>query len=400
MDLKITFTVPNGNVNIYSDKNGKRTFSAGIENGNLNIEVYYDFCEKPLCLHGITEESDNVEINLISHKLELVINGKITDEEWCAGKCMFEYGDKINSSVKTEVSEFLYKEAILPAVIGHFENAEGWKPEKNVFVGDCMPYVNNGRYHVLYLKDRHHHQSKWGLGAHQWNHISTADFKHWDIHPTAVKITEPYEGSICTGSWIKKDVSEYLFYSIRMSDRSAAPLCRSISADGFHFEKDRDFSVKLSEKYHTPSVKDPKIFSDENGLYHMMVTTSLVKERKGCLAHLVSADLNSWKEEKPFFVNDTDDQPECPDLIKYNGFYYMVYSLGGKAHYMYAENLSGNWHLPKNPVIPCHAVPKGAVWNNKIIFTGFKYDTAEYTYAGTMTLKTAVSAENGELIFL
>lgn len=184
-----------------------------------------------------------------------------------------------------------------------------------------------------------------------------------------------------------------------MADGSAAPICRSISEDGFHFEKDTTFSATLSDKYHTPSVRDPKVFFDENGIYHMMITTSLASECKGCLAHLVSSDLNNWEEEQPFFVNETEEQPECPDLIKYNGFYYMIYSLGGKAHYMYAKNPTGKWLSPKNPIIPCHTVPKGAVWDNKIIFTGFKHETDAGRYAGVMTFKKAVSAETGELIF-
>lgn len=398
--LKIMFTVSGSDENIESSKNGKTTFRTEIKDGNLKVYIYYDVNEKALCLCADVKKDDLVEILLLPYRIELLTNGKIADEEWCVGNCLFEYGDEIKSNSKIDISEIFYEEQELPNVIGRFENAEGWKPEENVFVGDCMPYVTDGRYHVLYLKDRHHHCSKWGMGAHQWNHISTDDFKVWDIHPTAVKITNRYEGSICTGSWIKKEKKEYLFYSIRTADGSAAPISRSISSDGFHFEKDGYFSLILSEKYHTQSVRDPKLFLDDEGVYHMIVTTSLVKENRGCLAHLTSKDLNDWKEETdPFFINSDDEQPECPDLIKYKEFYYLIYSLDAKAHYMFSKNLSGEWEIPQNPIIPCHAVPKGAVWNDKIVFTGFKYETSEYQYAGVMTFKEAKADENGELIF-
>lgn len=130
MDLKITFSIPCENVNMYSVDNGKQTFSIKTENGNLETAVYYDFNEKPLYLCGKIEENDNVEINLISYKLELIVNGETVDEEWYAGKRLFLYGDEIVSNIKIAVSEFTYEEINSPSVIGHFENAEGWKPEK------------------------------------------------------------------------------------------------------------------------------------------------------------------------------------------------------------------------------------------------------------------------------
>ena len=260
-----------------------------------------------------------------------------------------------------------------------------------------MPYVSDDRYHVLYLKDRHHHRSKWGNGAHQWEHISTNDFKTWEIHPMAVEITEPYEGSICTGSWVKKDNTDYLFYTVRMANHSSAPIRRSISKDGYHFEKDNDFSIVLSSKYHGESARDPKVILSDDGLYHMFLTTSLIIEKKGCLAHLISKDLYEWEEtENPIYIANSSDQPECPDYIKYNGYYYLVFSLRSKAHYMISQKPLDGWRMPENPIIPCDSVPKGAVWNDKIIFTGFQPING---YAGTMTFATATNDENGVLIF-
>ena len=51
---------------------------------------------------------------------------------------------------------------------------------------------------------------------------------------------------------------------------------------------------------------------------------------------------------------------------------------------------------PENSIIPCESVPKGAEWNGRLIFAGFKRIGG---YAGTMTFKAATANQNGELIF-
>ena len=159
------------------------------------------------------------------------------DEEWPCGRHALESARREGDVSIVRVPRGI-SAAEPPAVLGTFEGAEGWKPEGDVFVGDCMPYADGGRYHVLYLKDRRHHQSKWGLGAHQWEHISTDDLCHWQIHPMAVAIEAPEEGSICTGSWIRRGETHYLYYTIRTCDGSPARVARSVSGDGWHFRRD------------------------------------------------------------------------------------------------------------------------------------------------------------------
>ena len=333
----------------------------------------------------------------MNHRIELYINGELKDEEWPAGKIFFEMGDMFVPEVKVAVSEYVEKNEEFPAVISSFENAEGWYPGNGVFVGDCMPYRRDDEYHVLYLKDRHHHKSKWGLGAHQWEHISTVDFKTWNIHTMAVPITDYTEGSICTGSWIKDGDKEYLYYTVRMGRGIPAPIRRSVSSDGYNFEKDKGFGFTVSDKYHGASARDPKVIKGEDGLFHMFLTTSLISENKGCLAHYVSKDMETWEDfGEPIYIAPNADQPECPDYFRYNGKYYLIFSLRGKAHYMVSDKPFENFVMPKDPIIPCESVPKGAEWDGKLVFTGFKRMNG---YAGSMTFKAATATETGELVF-
>ncbi|MBR4880745.1 MAG: hypothetical protein IKU19_02360, partial [Clostridia bacterium] len=200
MDIKIEFVAEQLPLYFVSHRDGRKRFEVEAFDGILTAAVQYDYDRSPLALSGEICGGDRVEIILLAHRIELYINGELKDEEWPAGHRLFEMSDVFVPETKVEVSEYIENISTRPAVISSFTNAEGWYPGNGVFVGDCMPYRRDDEYHVLYLKDRHHHKSKWGLGAHQWEHISTKDFVNWDIHPMAVPITDSAEGSICTGS--------------------------------------------------------------------------------------------------------------------------------------------------------------------------------------------------------
>ncbi len=394
--IKIKFSVPNEKKKLSASAKGLAIYTV---DDNVCIDIHYDFNATPLTVRGTVACGDEVMVIILNHRIELWVGDYLADEEWPFGRCMFDVDSNFEGSLNVSVQKTFYqKPEVVPTVISSFKNAEGWQPDKNIFVGDCMPYSYNGEYHIIYLKDRHHHQSKWHLGAHQWEHISTKNFESFDIHPTMVEIDDPIEGSICTGSWIVHNGIHYLYYTVRMADGSAAPIRRSISYDGYHYEKDLTFSFTLSQKYNGRSARDPKVILGEDRIYHMFLTTSIQEQNRGCLAHLTSTDMEHWTEEKePIYVSPDASQPECPDYIKYGEYYYLIFSHGGKGQYLYSKNPFDGWQTPQNPIIPCETVPKCAVWKQKLIFTGFKEGI--YDYAGTMTFKTATADQNGELLF-
>lgn len=396
-NLKLSFEINALPFYALSQKNGEKSLEIQTLDGGLSVSVKYDYDPRPLEVKSEIKRGDRVEVILLDHRIELYVNGVIMDEEWPDGNRLFCLGDIVTTEANIEINEFSDAEKVLPNVISSFENAEGWYPGNGVFVGDCMPYLRGDEYHVLYLKDRHHHRSKWGLGAHQWEHISTKDFKTWNVHPMAVPITEPWEGSICTGSWIEKSGREYLYYTVRRGKGLPAIISRSVSEDGYHFVKDKDFGFTVSDKYNKEVARDPKIVKDEEGLYHMLLTTVLVKEDKGCLAHYVSNDLEKWEEaENPLYVVENSDHPECPDYFKYNGKYYLVFSLRGRARYVVSDKPFEDFKMIDNTLIPCAGVPKCAEWGGRLVFTGFKVING---YAGSLTFKAARAKENGELVF-
>lgn len=397
-DLKLSFVLSGSPAYGVSFRGGIKSLEIEAFDGRIDCALRYDFHHQPLTLTAEAGAGDLIEVTLLPHRIALYVNGVLTDEEWPAGNRLFDSGDPIASDLRIEVSDYVQTHRPTPDVLSEFPEAEGWYPGGGVFVGDCMPYVRDGEYHVLYLKDRRHHRSKWGLGAHQWEHISTSDFRSWRVHPTAVPITDPSEGSICTGSWVRDGNKEYLYYTVRMCDGSPAPIRRSVSTDGFRFEKDEGFGFTLPERYHAASARDPKVIRAEDGRYHMFITTSLSREKRGCLAHFISDDLDRWSDAgEPIYLSPDATQPECPDYFVFRGRYYLVFSLRTKAHYRVSDRPFEGFREPKDSIIPCESVPKGAVWGDEVVFAGFRRMGG---YGGAMTFRRATASETGELIFL
>ncbi len=366
---------------------------ADYDGERLTIRCFFA-CDayKPLVLEADASGGDAL-FAVRPYRIELWVNGVLADEEWSIGEPLFSPADFTGEPfVPAAVTE---PDPVPPAVIGRIEGtAEGWRPGGGIFVGDCMPYTYEGRYHVLWLKDRRHHRSKWGFGAHQWEHISTGDFASWDIHPTAVEIDDPMEGSICTGSFIACGKKQYLYYTVRMADRSPAPISRSVSTDGVRFAKDRAFRLLLSERFHGPSARDPKVVRLADG-FHMFVTTTDLPSGRGALAHLRSPDGEVWTEVGPLYLAPDKRQPECPDFFTFAGWNYLVFSLGGTAHYLKARDFPERWE-GDGEAVPCGRVPKAAVYDGRLIFTGFR---AIEGYAGTMTFSEAIAESDGTLNF-
>ena len=401
----------------------------------VGVRVFSDYAADPLTLMapGLPEGAD-LALLVLPWRIELWANGRLTDEEWPSGSLFLsdvsaeawraagisvtsDPNDNDRANLPLRAPDFSTDCGISAndapeRIIGQLlsengENpAEGWRPrDPGVFAGDCMPYTDTDpdgveRYHVLYLKDRRHHRSKWHKGAHQWAHMSTRDFKNWDLHPLAVSIDDPSEGSICTGSWLKTaDGTHFLYYTVRQIDNSPAPILRSVSEDGYAFRRDPEFRIELSDRYHGPSARDPKIVRAGDGVYHMFVTTSLMTgdfAGRGCLAHLISRDGKTWEEREPIYISPDGDQPECSDYFAKNGWYYLIFSHRGRGQYRISRKPFSDWRMPERSDIPCESVPKMALWNGRILFTGFHRIEG---YAGTLTFTEAWQDPDGSLRF-
>jgi hypothetical protein len=217
-----------------------------------------------------------------------------------------------------------------------------------------MPFWHNGRYHLYYLLDENHHQGLSGLGGHQWAHASTVDLVHWEHHPLALPVTEPWEGSICTGSTVYHAGQFHAFYATRKRDRTQH-LSHAVSRDGLTFTKTEPNPFASPPAGYGPlDYRDPFVFCDGDGRWQMLVTARLadyaLPDRGGCLLRLSSADLWDWRIEGPLLIPGGGvgyrSVPECPDYFHWNGWYYLVFGLGLETHYRMARQPWGPWLRP------------------------------------------------------
>jgi hypothetical protein len=384
-----------GEVLSWKGKEGRCSTRWAIEDvqgwRSLHVELATDARPNPLHLFVplvvIGEGSPHeVVLRYLGYRLELFVDGVLLDEEWPMGAILpaesplVLSGDSITQMALWDhaISEdALAKLFGDPAALAERKNrylgtstpGQYWRPAgPNAYAGDCMPFFHEGRFHLFYLFDRHHHTSKWGLGAHQWAHMSTTDLVHWDQHPMAVPISDEQEGSICTGSTFFHDGVYYAFYAARTNDGSPAPLCGATSNDGIHFTKQPPLS-KLTAPYTGGSARDPVVFQEKStGLFHMLLTSSIqdpaIGNRGGCLAHLTSPDLKKWDQHEPFILPGYPGEPECADYFEWHGWYYLVFSNQGIARYRMSKNPMGPWLRPTVDVFegPQAAVMKTAAF--------------------------------------
>ncbi len=229
-----------------------------------------------------------------------------------------------------------------------------FKPAGNFFLGDCMPFACEGIFHLFYLLDEGHHQGLGGLGGHQWAHATTTDLIHWTHHPLALSITADWEGSICTGSVFYHAGTYHAFYATRLRDWTQH-LGHAVSQDGIHFEKTLPNPFASPPLGYAPKdYRDPFVFQDNEGSFHMLVTSQLetypLHDRGGCLLHLRSADLWDWQVVGPLLIPAGEpgyaSVPECPDLFEWNGWYYLLFGLGLQTRYRMARHPLGPWLRP------------------------------------------------------
>ena len=100
----------------------------------------------------------------------------------------------------------------------HRAGIQYWTPPgHNSWVGDVATFFYQGRYHVFYLYDRRHHQSKFGKGAHYFEHLSTTDFKTWTEHEAATPLEEQWE---CIGTGMPFVFNNRLCHQLRPAHRA------------------------------------------------------------------------------------------------------------------------------------------------------------------------------------
>ena len=380
----------------------------------------------PIALIG-TDRWHMVIVRHAGPNIDLFVDGVLVDEEWPMGMLRPQGATVLNigsgiypGEIKSaalwkrklsdgEVVSLSGGPAEVSARTGEYLGPESnqpqyWKPRGwNTNAGDTMPMFENGTFHLYYLFDRRHHHSKWGLGAHQWAHVSSTDLIHWQHHPMALPITDEAEGSMCTGSVFRNRGKYYAFYATRKPDRSEQ-LGVALSDDGVRFTKVLPTPFREPElPYRRGPNRDPFVFFDEaSGLYKMLVTAELAEpplaRRGGVLELLESRDLKEWKARDPFLApGNVGAQPECSDLFQWNDWYYLLFGQDGATRYRMSRKLNGPWLTPASDLLDdaqARVMKTAAFTGGRRMGVAF---VAEKGYAGNLIFRELLQKTDGTL---
>ncbi|MFV0343364.1 MAG: InlB B-repeat-containing protein [Anaerocolumna sp.] len=230
--------------------------------------------------------------------------------------------DKDFSSLKSpgsQENEYSYSTFFLPDVDGI----------NQPYVGDPMPYYEDGIYYIYYLKD----------GGDSYNHsiylTTTTDFVTYEEQDTPVleaSRTSEQDSWIGTGSVVKVGETNYLFYtghtaSVTAEFKEKIMVAKSDNLTSFNKVEGWEIAPP-SELGQKNDFRDPQAYVDsETGNINLTVTASQNGIAR-ILKYTLSSDLKTWKYDGIIFTNTEGDfwNLECSDTFRLGDTWYITYS--------------------------------------------------------------------------
>lgn len=252
--------------------------------------------------------------------------------------------DKDFSSLKTPGSQeasYEYKTFFLPEIDGITQP----------YVGDTMPYYEDGIYYIYYLKE----------DGDSYNHsiylTTTTDFINYTEQDEVVLEASRnggQDGWIGTGSVVKVEDKYYFFYTGHAASSSYEYQEKIMVAESDNltsFEKIADWDItppsSLGQKR---DFRDPQAYYDaETGKITLTVTASQSNVAR-ILKYTLSADIQDVQYDGIIFTDPTGDfwNLECSDTFKIGDIWYITYSAQDDTlWYAYSDQPFGPYSEPQ-----------------------------------------------------
>lgn len=284
----------------------------------------------------------------------------------------------------------------------------------NTWAGDVVNFYKNGTYHIIYFRDRHHHTSRWGGGAHTMHQIATKDFKTWVEHEEIIKLDEQRK-TVGTGTMFYHKGKYYFTHGWHTSRMvPVAKTSRSLFEDPYL--KENIESITYEEIYKNnlyPSgatylVSDDGInFKTSNIQFHISENPSVFvnKDNKlvlyagygsdGCW---LADDINGpWKKVGNLKMESGNMNPttECPSMFEQNGYKYLI---AGRTGFWMTNKNSDEFYdsaIKGYDIYDGLFVPMATIDDkNRIIYTGWLNG---YGWGSLMIHRELFQGDNGRL---
>jgi len=309
--------------------------------------------------------------------------------------------DKDFSKKRTPGSQeaaYEYKNFFLPSVDG----------VSQPYVGDCMPYYENGTYYIYYLKER----------GDSYNHsiylATTSDFVTYTEQQTPVleasKIGTDQDNWIGTGSVVKVDNEYYFFYtghaSVKLDCQEKIMVAKSDNLTSF--TKVAGWSIapdsSLGQKQ---DFRDPQAYYDSNSNKIILTVTASKDGEPRILKYSLNKDLSNVTYDGIIFTDELTNcyNLECSDTFELNGKYYLTYSAQDDTLWYAVSNTPyGNYTNPKRMDGKIFYAPKHVKGENDYYMVGWgrrsdspSSSTVE-AWAGNIVVHKLLQKQDGSLI--
>lgn len=230
--------------------------------------------------------------------------------------------DKDFSTLRTpgsQESAYAYKNFFLPGVDGISQP----------YVGDPMPYYENGVYYIYYLKE----------AGDSYNHsiylATTEDFvtyKEYDEPILESSRSGGQDGWIGTGSVVKAKDGYYFFYTGHAAGSTYEFSEKIMVAKGSsltHFEKVEGWDITPpAELRQKQDFRDPQAYYDAETDTITMTVTASQDGTARILKYTLSGDLTNAVYDGIIFTNPVGSfwNLECSDTFRIGDTYYLTYS--------------------------------------------------------------------------
>ncbi len=301
-----------------------------------------------------------------------------------------------------------------------------WMGESNPYytagyVGDVMPYFDNGKFNLFFLHDAKTKPA--GEGFHDIHSFETSNFTEFDYNGRMIPYgaTDEPDFGVGTGSVVKAGSTYYFYYtghngipSFLQNNPRESVLCAT-STDLKNWTKVEDFKLTAPVGYYDYDFRDPHVFyNDEDGKYWMLMSTQTNPERKAVVALFTTDDLasNNWEVQSPVYTTTSEENYlmlECADMFKMGNYWYLIFSENWSSYkgtrYRMATSPYGPWTTPEVDRFDgeyLYAAKTAANGSTRYLFgwTARKApetNTGNKEWAGNMVIHELVQNTNGTL---
>lgn len=295
-----------------------------------------------------------------------------------------------------------------------------YKP-KDAWVGDLIPYYENGVYYGFYLHDPRIKDREYAEET-TWNLVTTRDFVNLEYKGEAIKRggDDSPNKNAYTGSVIRdKEGIYHVFYTaynaeIKFNGKSVQSVMQAVGSDLEHLSTVEEFLfVSDGELYEEFDWRDPFVYWNEKEKCYDMILASRIKGagalRGGCIALCRSRDLMNWTYEQPFYAPGMYITMECPEVFQMGKYWYLVFSTFSDrftTHYRIGKTANGPWIIPDDDVFDSranYAIKTASDGSRRFAFgwIASKYgncDFGPWEWGGTMVFHELIqNPDNGTL---